>query len=309
MIIPNNSPIRIFISYADEDFSITSKLVNYLESQNLLIWVDWQSIPKGELLLEEIYYGIENSDVFLFLISPFSINSDWCNKEIEHACKNGKRIIPIKISNALDREHQIHNEISKRNWIDLQFENDNYGDSLKLLISSINTNFKLLKEHTKYQNKAIEWMIIKDTSLLLRGNELIDFSNLINEFKTENIQITEDQMIYQSESFANQIKITKKEKRINLILKLSVLLLSVFIIMLVYSSNTIQTQNKRFLSENLTYNAIQLNNENELDTGLLLGIQAKNIYDSSFVDEVLFTLILESDQVLRIHNIPAPIIK
>lgn len=309
MIIPNNSPIRIFISYADEDFSITSKLVNYLESQNLLIWVDWQSIPKGELLLEEIKYGIENSDVFLFLISPYSINSDWCNKEIEHACKNGKRIIPIKISNALKKEHQIHNEILKRNWIDLQFENDNYDDSLKLLISSINTNFKLLKEHTKYQNKATEWMSNKDTSLLLRGNELIDFSNLINEFKTENIQITEDQMIYQNESFANQIKITNKEKRINLILKLSVLLLSVFIIMLVYSSNTIQTQNKRFLSENLTYNAIQLSNENELDTGLLLGIEAKNIYDSSSVDEVLFRLILESDQVLRVQYIPDPIIK
>ena len=106
---------HIFISYSRKDIDFAQKIVTALADNNLDTWVDWKSIPKGEDWEQEIYRGIEEADAFLFLISPDSVASEMCNKEIAHAVKNGKRILPIVVRNA-DPEI-IHPEISKRNWI------------------------------------------------------------------------------------------------------------------------------------------------------------------------------------------------
>ena len=37
------------------------------------VWVDWESIPPAVDWLEQIFRGIEESDAFIFLISPDSV--------------------------------------------------------------------------------------------------------------------------------------------------------------------------------------------------------------------------------------------
>src|SRR5512139_1141170 len=106
---------HIFISYSRRDLDFAGKIVQALAENKLDTWIDWKSIPKGEDWEQEIYRGIEEADAFLFLISPDSIVSEMCNREIDHAVKNGKRILPIVIRDA-DRK-DIHPEINKRNWI------------------------------------------------------------------------------------------------------------------------------------------------------------------------------------------------
>ena len=86
---------HIFISYSRSDIILAGKIVQALADNNLDTWIDWKSIPKGEDWEQEIYRGIEEADAFLFLISPDSVASQMCNKEIAHAVKNGKRILPI----------------------------------------------------------------------------------------------------------------------------------------------------------------------------------------------------------------------
>jgi hypothetical protein len=39
--------------------------------------------------------GIEKQDCFLFVLTPDSILSEVCGWEIDHAVKQGKRIIPV----------------------------------------------------------------------------------------------------------------------------------------------------------------------------------------------------------------------
>ena len=64
--ITGSAMSHIFISYSRQDLARSQKIVTALAKNDLDIWVDWNSIPKGEDWLLEIYRGIEEADAFLF---------------------------------------------------------------------------------------------------------------------------------------------------------------------------------------------------------------------------------------------------
>jgi|GEM_PF-2746661 len=183
---------HIFISYSRKDFGLAGKIVQTLAENNLDTWIDWKSIPKGEDWEQEIYRGIEKADAFLFLISPDSVRSDMCNKEIVHAVQNGKRILPIFISTAdvgetnnAFREEKSRVEISRRNYIFCHEGQDDFNKAIKEIQETIHTDYEWLKYQTELQVKALEWERHIDTSRLLRGKELREaeqqLANVSNE--------------------------------------------------------------------------------------------------------------------------------
>ncbi|MCJ7434026.1 MAG: toll/interleukin-1 receptor domain-containing protein, partial [Anaerolineales bacterium] len=119
---------------------------------------------------QEIYRGIEEADAFLFLISPDSVASPMCNKEIAHAVKNGKRILPIVIRDTDPKI--IHPEISKRNWIFYRDGQDDFNKAIEKTRQTIHTDYEWLKFHTELQVRAQKWIREKDSSHLLRGKQL-----------------------------------------------------------------------------------------------------------------------------------------
>ena len=149
---------HIFISYSRRDLDFAQKIVDALAANNLDPWIDWKSIPKGEKWLEEIYRGIEGADAFLFLISPDSVASEMCNKEITHAIKNGKRILPIFIANVDNREvydvtgkfpHQKpKEEINQRNFIFCRDGRDDFDRAIEEIQKTIHTDYEWLKFNT-----------------------------------------------------------------------------------------------------------------------------------------------------------------
>jgi WD40 repeat protein len=163
---------QFFISYSRKDLDIAEKIINALAKDDLEPWIDWKSIPKGEKFEEEIYLGIEESEIFLFLLSPDSAQSGWCNKEIGHAVKNGKRILPIVIRDT--NLKSIHPEISNRNWIFCRDGQDDFDGAIGEIHKNIYMNHEWLRFHTKLQIKAHEWVSNKDNSRLLRGRELLE---------------------------------------------------------------------------------------------------------------------------------------
>ena len=161
---------HIFISYSRKDLEFAQQIVDALAANNLDTWVDWKSIPKGEDWWEHIQSGIEEADAFIFLISPDSIASKVCSDEIDHAIKNGKRILPVVIHDIPPRE--AHPEIAKRNWIFCRPQKDEFENAVRETRETINTDYEWLRAHTRLQVKALEWEKTKDTSRFLRGGEL-----------------------------------------------------------------------------------------------------------------------------------------
>ncbi len=189
---------HIFISYSRKDLDFAQKIVDALAENDLDTWIDWKSIPKGEDWEQEIYRGIEEADAFLFLVSPDSVTSEMCNKEIAHAVANGKRILPIVIRDADVANFLLENakeEISKRNWIFCREGQDDFEKAIAETHETIHTDYEWLKYHTRLQVKALEWERTQDKGRLLRGKELTEAEERLTE-NHENIPPTELQRNY-----------------------------------------------------------------------------------------------------------------
>jgi len=162
----------LFISYSRKDIDLARKLTETLNAQGLDTWIDWEGIPPTRDWWQEIEKGIEEADVFLFLLSPDSIKSEVCNREIEHAAKNGKRLIPIVVRDIKADDSPA--KLSILNWIFLR-ESDDFDTGFNKLITAIKTDYEWVQIHRQLQVKALEWERNNhENSFLLRGKELKD---------------------------------------------------------------------------------------------------------------------------------------
>ena len=86
---------EIFLSYSRKDRTFVQKLDKRLRKEGRDPWVDWEDIPLGADWWEEIESGIEKTDTFVFIISPDSIVSDVCSREIDYAISHNKRMVLV----------------------------------------------------------------------------------------------------------------------------------------------------------------------------------------------------------------------
>lgn len=92
---------KIFISYSRKDYSSVVKLKNEID---LLLgkgvcWMDLTGIESDSQFVEVIINAINKSDIFLFMHSKSSEQSDWTRKEVMYANGKGKRLVFVKIDN------------------------------------------------------------------------------------------------------------------------------------------------------------------------------------------------------------------
>lgn len=160
----------LFISYSRKDIDFARKLTEAFKGQGLDFWIDWEDIPPTVDWWKEIEKGIEEADIFLFLISPDSASSKVCKQEIEAAVKNGKRLIPLVVRDI--EEDEAPNELTHLNWIFIR-ESDDFKAAFDKLISAIKTDYEWVQIHRQLQVKALEWERSgHENSFLLRGKEL-----------------------------------------------------------------------------------------------------------------------------------------
>jgi WD40 repeat protein len=162
----------LFISYSRKDIEFAHKLTEAFKGQDLDFWIDWEGIPPTVDWWNEIQKGIEEADIFLFLISPDSAKSRICRQEIEHAAKNGKRLIPVVVCDISADESPA--ELRTLNWIFLR-DPDEFHSGFSKLITAIKTDYEWVQSHRQLLVKALEWERSNhENSFLLRGKELQD---------------------------------------------------------------------------------------------------------------------------------------
>ena len=96
---PDNETSRardVFISYSRKDKEFVRRLDDELKSRGREAWVDWEGIRPTEEFMQAIYRAIEGADTFVFVLTPDSVVSEVCRREIEHAATHNKRMVPTR---------------------------------------------------------------------------------------------------------------------------------------------------------------------------------------------------------------------
>ncbi len=161
-----------FISYSRRDGDFARQLVAALEAHGKTGWLDVEDIPPASRWDGELKHAIEGADAFVFVMSPDSIQSVECRKELEHAVALNKRIIPVHYRQV--DPASVDPELAVRNWIpQVGLFADNFDNDVTTLVTAIETDLEWVHQHTVWLGKSLDWEgRNEDASLLLRGSEL-----------------------------------------------------------------------------------------------------------------------------------------
>ncbi|MEO0432690.1 MAG: TIR domain-containing protein, partial [Cyanobacteria bacterium J06656_5] len=188
-----------FISYGRADSKqFAQKLSERLTGLGNTVWFDVNDIPLGVDYQKQIDDGIEKADNFLYLISPHSVNSEYCSLEVELALKRNKRIIPLlhveeisyetwqqrnpdgteaqweefKAAGKHSHFTNMHPEIRKINWVYFREGIDDFEQSFQGLLELLGREKDHVHQHTVLLNNALEWeRNQKQTRYLLTGED------------------------------------------------------------------------------------------------------------------------------------------
>jgi hypothetical protein len=74
-----------FVSYAHADQEFVLELVDHLRAQGLVISYDQVVLYVGDSLIERISQAISDGDFLIAIVSPDSVESSWCQRELNQA--------------------------------------------------------------------------------------------------------------------------------------------------------------------------------------------------------------------------------
>ena len=162
----------VFLSYSRKDKPFVQSLYDALHREQRETWVDWEAIEYSEDWWQAIERGIEGTSTFVFMISPDSVASDVCHREIDHAVKHHKRLVPIVHREGFEAA-KVHPMLSKYNWLFFR-QTDDFAHGFGQLMTAIDTDLEQVRTHTRILEKAIEWKKEgRNPSFVLRGEDLV----------------------------------------------------------------------------------------------------------------------------------------
>jgi len=168
---PPDTTLNVFIAYSRSDGDFARKLNQTLQIQGMTTWFDQENIESGEDFRTEIFQGIENSENFLFIISPSSVISSFCNEEVEYAKRLNKRIVTVlyrEVSVAL-----LPSTLADLQWIDFRRHGGDFLDNFGELLRTLASDPMHVRMHTRLLVRSREWKEAdRDDSYLMRGRDL-----------------------------------------------------------------------------------------------------------------------------------------
>jgi hypothetical protein len=102
MAVNGDRDPRVFISYSHRDQEFVLALMEELKRRGVRVWIDQVELVVGDSLVTRIGDAIQQGDFVVGVISPHSVESSWCQKELALAVTRGineKRVtvLPIRL--------------------------------------------------------------------------------------------------------------------------------------------------------------------------------------------------------------------
>jgi WD40 repeat protein len=162
--------IKVFVSYARADLAFADKLVAALEAHDIETRIDRRDLPFAREWQDQLVEMVRWADTVLFIISPNSIGSKWCEWELAQVEKYQKRLGPI-IHRQVEND-RIPEGLSKLQHISFAPPSD-FDATVKRLVEQLGTNIDWVREHTDLADAARDWKDVDQAAdFLLRGAAL-----------------------------------------------------------------------------------------------------------------------------------------
>jgi hypothetical protein len=108
----------VFISYAAQDAETANTIVKNLEQLGIKCWIAPRDATPGSQHADEIVAAINDSKVFVLVLSEHTVASSHVGREIERAASKRRRIIVLRTDAApLTRSFEYF--LSESQWIDV----------------------------------------------------------------------------------------------------------------------------------------------------------------------------------------------
>ena len=95
------NPRQIFISHAHQDATLAQRLATDLEAEGYPVWIAPDSILPGEKWAEAVNRGLDESGIFVLLLTPEAVDSRWVlhetNVAVELDHEDEMRLIPLQV--------------------------------------------------------------------------------------------------------------------------------------------------------------------------------------------------------------------
>src|SRR4028119_247893 len=169
----NNLMTQVFLSYADADRATMEKIRSSLRRESITVWTNKTDIQTGEAFEDAIKRGIEQADNVVYLLSPDSLNSQYCQQELEYALLLNKRIIPILVRET--PPEQMPPVLRGLHYIDLtdNVREEDYQLDESQLLKILRQDAPYYNEHKVLLTKALKLQRQHcNPSILLRGYNL-----------------------------------------------------------------------------------------------------------------------------------------
>ena len=146
----------IFISYSRVNSDFAVRLAKDLDLAGINAWIDQSDIPTGARWDDTLQKAIDDSSVFLVLLSPELTSSQNVKDEVGYAIDNGKRILPVLVRPCI-----VPLRLRRFQYVD--FTNNPYEKSLGEIKELLGHHQESIQRETEAEKPAKAEPIPQDT--------------------------------------------------------------------------------------------------------------------------------------------------
>jgi hypothetical protein len=122
--------MQVFLSYSRKNQAEAEILAADVQKLGYSVWLD-QALTGGQAWWDQILSKVRKCDVFIFVLSPESLDSMACKREWRYASQLNKRILPVLVTEV--SQNLIPTELSKIQFVDYRQSQD------KRVVFALNT--------------------------------------------------------------------------------------------------------------------------------------------------------------------------
>jgi tetratricopeptide (TPR) repeat protein len=160
----------IFISYSRKNMAFADRLEAGFKAKGFEPLIDRDEIYAFEDWWKRIQSLIAQADTIVFVLSPDSVASNVCAKEVAYGASLNKRFAPIVFQRVDD--NLIPEAMARLNFVFFDDET-RFDECLARLCNALSTDIGWIRKHTEYGEAARQWGAdAKPAGLLLRSPAL-----------------------------------------------------------------------------------------------------------------------------------------